>query len=206
MPKTVAQVDNVIQALKFSRKTLLDPKTSPADRALALAWLIHLTGDLHQPLHSTSLYSKELYPTGDQGGNLVYLMQRTNLHALWDGFLGGKATVAEARNDALVLAADEELKAAGEKAAESLDVEQWMRESRDLVQAVVYADELIAPLRKFERLDDLKKSPIGLSESYLKTGGAVAKKRAVEAGFRLGAILKEVAAAQANEAKTHPAK
>ena len=38
--------------------------------------------------------------------------------------------------------------------------------------------------------------PITLTESYLKKGGAVADTRVVEAGFRLGAVLKELIAAE----------
>ena len=35
-----------------------------------LPWLVHLTGDVHQPLHCTSRFTKP-QPHGDQGGNLV---------------------------------------------------------------------------------------------------------------------------------------
>jgi S1/P1 Nuclease len=39
-------------------------------RAIALAWLFHLMGDVHQPLHTTQLFSVE-YPDGDRGGNEI---------------------------------------------------------------------------------------------------------------------------------------
>jgi len=53
----------------------------PADRARALRYLIHLVGDLHQPLHASD--------NGDGGGNCAPLhfgpgTATTNLHALWD--------------------------------------------------------------------------------------------------------------------------
>jgi len=32
-----------------------------------LTWLFHLIGDIHQPLHSTALFSTKLFPEGDRG-------------------------------------------------------------------------------------------------------------------------------------------
>ena len=56
-------------------------KSDPSDekRLLALKYLVHLMGDVHQPLHAGYL--------DDKGGNtyqLQVLMRGTNLHALWD--------------------------------------------------------------------------------------------------------------------------
>jgi hypothetical protein len=36
-------------------------------RAIALAWLFHLVGDIHQPLHTAQLFTVE-YPQGDRAG------------------------------------------------------------------------------------------------------------------------------------------
>lgn len=51
-----------------------------------LRLLIHYLGDMHQPLHTVSRYTKE-FPNGDMGGNLFMLQEKDNvteLHALWD--------------------------------------------------------------------------------------------------------------------------
>jgi len=48
--------------------------------------LIHVVGDLHQPLHSSAFYSKD-YPNSDFGGNLYrvqYQGKTQNWHKLWD--------------------------------------------------------------------------------------------------------------------------
>lgn len=54
-------------------------ETEPLSRAMALSFLVHLMGDLHQPLHVGGT---------DLGGNLVRVnwMNRwqTNLHSTWD--------------------------------------------------------------------------------------------------------------------------
>jgi len=58
-----------------------------AERALFARYLVHLAGDIHQPLHSVSLYNRT-YPKGDAGGNLLKLkiLNGTvqNFHSFWD--------------------------------------------------------------------------------------------------------------------------
>lgn len=41
-----------------------------AERALFARYLIHVVGDIHQPLHSIS-YFNSTYKSGDRGGNLI---------------------------------------------------------------------------------------------------------------------------------------
>src|SRR5258707_10786824 len=47
--------DDILFGLQQCEKTLADPKASAEERAVYLSWLIHLIGDLHQPLHCSSL-------------------------------------------------------------------------------------------------------------------------------------------------------
>ena len=37
-----------------------------------LRFLIHVIGDIHQPLHASTFFSDE-YPDGDMGGNKFYV-------------------------------------------------------------------------------------------------------------------------------------
>ena len=92
---------NAIQMLRLSRRMLVDPNVSNSDKAIMITWLFHVLGDIHQPLHSTNLFSQKLFPTGDRGGNSIRTQRRENLHSLWDGFLGGKIKLREAHQDAL---------------------------------------------------------------------------------------------------------
>ncbi len=196
VPDKVEGITNVIQALKFMRRAMkTSEKTPAAEQAVYVAWIMHLIGDLHQPMHSTSMYSSKLFPTGDKGGNEVALVQRTNLHALWDSFPGtGKVTLKEARDEALTLMTDEDFKKQGEASRAQLDEEAWLKESQQLALTHVYTDEILAPLRNYTSLEELKKNPLGMSQSYMQAGGKIAKQRVIEAGHRLGAVLKEIAA------------
>src|SRR6516165_1726855 len=65
---------HALAALEQSMKQLQNADTPDADKAVALCWLGHVVGDLHQPLHGCSLIaSKETLdpplnpPGGDQG-------------------------------------------------------------------------------------------------------------------------------------------
>ena len=58
-----------------------------AERALFARYLVHIVGDIHQPLHSAALFNKT-YKSGDQGGNFLRIKtldgKTSNFHAFWD--------------------------------------------------------------------------------------------------------------------------
>jgi hypothetical protein len=81
--------NNVVWAIANAEKIVSDTSQTLARRAKYLSFLIHFIGDIHQPLHCTTLYSTQ-FPQGDRGGNL-YLIHSPiakNLHQLWDEGLG----------------------------------------------------------------------------------------------------------------------
>ncbi len=70
---------DLLSALPQIEESLRSGELSPEEEAIALKMFIHLIGDLHQPLH--------LGRVADSGGNtipVVYFVESTNLHALWD--------------------------------------------------------------------------------------------------------------------------
>ena len=189
---------NIVQTIRFARQIVADQQTSPADRAVMLAWLFHTVGDIHQPLHSTALFSARLFPAGDRGGNSVKTLQSGNLHALWDQFPGQSDSFREARNQALEKTVDSRLAAIGTEAATTLDEQLWLKESHALAQSRVYTEEVLSALRNMESAGNRESAgntvqPIDLSQEYLQAGGQVAEQRIVQAGYRLGALLKSIA-------------
>jgi hypothetical protein len=60
--------------------------TQDTTKAIELAWMLHLMGDIHEPLHSSSRVTTAL-PNGDRGGNAVVLAGTVNLHSFWDDIL-----------------------------------------------------------------------------------------------------------------------
>ncbi len=68
---------SVLQALKILKNRKFNSNT--ASVRVALIFLVHFVGDLHQPLH--------IGVPGDKGGNAVlvnWMGKETNLHAIWD--------------------------------------------------------------------------------------------------------------------------
>lgn len=78
-PKHCADGNCVVEALKAQSAILADRSRSDAERLQALKFVVHLVGDLHQPLHAG--YGN------DRGGNNYQLQfngRGTNLHSVWD--------------------------------------------------------------------------------------------------------------------------
>ena len=65
------QVHNVVTAIDYNARLLTDSTQDLADRAVALCWILHLMGDIHQPLHTGSLFSQTVLEVGDAGGNRI---------------------------------------------------------------------------------------------------------------------------------------
>jgi hypothetical protein len=72
--------------------------------------------------------------------------------------------------------------------ADSLDVEDWLQESHRLARDLAYDGKILATVRTAdENSGELDK--IELPDSYYSVAGVGAKRRIVEAGYRLGGIL-----------------
>lgn len=70
---------DVLTAIDAQIATLQNPEATKDEKALALKILVHLTGDLHQPMH--------MGHATDLGGNRVYVKffnNNANLHSIWD--------------------------------------------------------------------------------------------------------------------------
>ncbi|MBV9510632.1 MAG: S1/P1 Nuclease [Caulobacteraceae bacterium] len=99
--------DCVVDKIEEFETELGAPSTSQAERLLALKFLIHFVGDLHQPLHAAD--------HEDRGGNCIGLApapdgRAANLHAWWDTgvveTLGGSAQAIAARLEAQISPAE----------------------------------------------------------------------------------------------------
>jgi len=75
--------------------------------AIALAWLFHLVGDIHQPLHAAQIFTVD-YLNGDRGGNeicvrMTQMGQPMDLHRFWDGVITSSSNLTSLRKEATVL-------------------------------------------------------------------------------------------------------
>jgi hypothetical protein len=75
---------DIIVAMKRFEATLRNPAAPKEERIQALKFLVHMIGDIHQPLHAGK--------RDDLGGNRVSVhwfrsVEATNLHTVWDDLI-----------------------------------------------------------------------------------------------------------------------
>jgi hypothetical protein len=180
--------ENIVTALAEYLDIVKDVNAKPADRAVALCWVLHLTGDIHQPLHCVAFFSKE-YPTGDLGGNLRWVKdgkRPTNLHAYWDDVLGRGDTFELVKdNVALLTRADYER---GKFVAEleKTKIMDWAEEGKAIAVKTVYLEGKLPGLASQGQLsDEQRQMAPALPEGYAEAAVAVARRRAALAGHRM---------------------
>ncbi len=184
VPELEPAPQNVVERIGTLSRGLADRGAPPAQRALDLAWLLHLVGDVHHPLHTASRVTGDPgEERGDRGGNTFLLHprdgdRRWSLHAYWDGILDR----ARPRRFGESLAHWTDRLATEATAAEpfgrtpihSLEPEIWADEGVTLAQTEVY--------RGVERLEE--PSPVYRDRALAATRAAIAR-----AGYRLADLL-----------------
>lgn len=172
---------NLMTAIDWNLKVLSSRLTTRAEKAVALCWVVHLIGDLHQPLHTGALISIERFPSGDGGGNGIPILGG-NLHNMWDQAL---------RNQPF----DDTFSRLSAAAAQipmttiNLDTNLWLTESRKIMQETVYPDEIKAAVLRSERRDQRLKA-LSLDGDYSAQMRAIAEDRLSIAGLRLATQLR----------------
>jgi hypothetical protein len=167
-----------------------------------LVWLLHLTGDVHQPLHCTSRFGHD-QPNGDSGGNKVSVCDTSNakpgakakggkavatakgkggkakpkckgnLHSFWDDLFGTSP------DPAVAVKIGKDLPAAPADPAGDLDTTHWVKESFDDAALWVYKNPPIG----------LGAGPFQITPAYRKAALSLAKERVALAGSRLANVL-----------------
>ncbi len=180
IPGTGPDSANAGEKIEALRAALADPSVPDTEKAVDLAWILHLVGDIHQPLHASSRVTpQEPLPHGDKGGNDFHLDGRLNLHWFWDSILDeaiprdGEDSIAYATRIAGRITAAHPL-ASMRPAADSQQVSVWERESLLVAQHQVY-DGIVrgsAP-----------------SAAYKAEALRTAEDRMALAGYRLAALL-----------------
>ena len=143
-PESACRDGNCVSAQIERNARLLADRSLPArERVMALAFLVHFVGDLHQPLHAAD--------RSDRGGNGLrvsygIIAGRTNLHIVWDGYLAERA-ISTPPPDARGLLAG--LRATDKAAMRAGSVTDWGFESwqasRDFAYGLLLGDPCAPP-------------------------------------------------------------
>jgi hypothetical protein len=174
---------NAGERITALRVQLADPRVADTTKAVALAWLLHLVGDIHQPLHCSSRVTiADPLPRGDQGGNRFALDDGHNLHAYWDEMLDAGAP-RRSDEDSIAYAARSARRIEGAHPrpsvaplADSLDVALWERECLHVAQTVVYGG--LTP-------------GVAPSPDYRSRALEISERQIALAGYRLAGLLNE---------------
>lgn len=187
-----------VEKLYEFEKLLKSADASDAEKAIALAWVLHLGGDIHQPLH-TSARVTEFEPKGDQGGNLFLITpkdtpreQSENLHWYWDSIVP-KIYPRNDRTDAEYIPQIGEMfmrKYPFSEMKDRLklgDFDQWQKDSFQLALKEVFREDLI----RFEMP----------SAKYRRNAYEVSEEQLALAGYRLGEMLNRIFGEQSADKK-----
>ncbi|MBT3784577.1 S1/P1 nuclease [bacterium] len=156
---------DIVEAILGFQKQLASPKTSRENRIIALKWLVHLIGDIHQPLHTGI--------PGDHGANLVkvkWFWEDTNLHKVWDEHLVNDEKLSFTEFTQFL----NQLPRKKIRSLQQASIYQWVRESRSYLD-IVYD------------IGDKK-----LSYPYRSKIRPVIEKRMLEGGIRLAGVLNKL--------------
>lgn len=157
----------------------------PRERNEALKWVVHLMGDIHQPLHAAD--------HRDQGGNRVevaFFGARDNapygtirLHTIWDIHIVERL-VTDRRGEAAIVSAP--ISPAQQAQWERGSIADWMRESHEIAKTVVYPmlPGGFACARKIEGV-------VAIDDAYYSRAAPIVEAQIRKAGIRLARVLNE---------------
>jgi len=156
-------------------------RSGEGDQLKALRVLVHLLGDIHQPLHTAE-------NNGDFGGNLVILKNRQcvdangnaincNLHAYWDNMLVKAALGKRSEQEFVAKLSKISVSTAG-------DAQIWIRESNALARTKVHTYDGFACR--------VGPNSVALDDGYDPVAIPVVTEQLAKAGQRLAVILNDI--------------
>ncbi len=159
-----------------------------------MRFMIHLFGDIHQPMHTTTMYSAN-YPQGTLGGNFFTLKEHKgikNIHALWD-------SVCYTYTDYETLPlAEHRWEWYGEESRRlrdmnprdtieelgETDMKQWAQEGHEIAKGFAY--------------ENIQEDTIP-SDEYITECVKICNKQIVKGGYRLADTLIDIWTGEAND-------
>lgn len=158
---------DIIVAINRCISILKDETSNNAIKAFHLKMLVHLMGDLHQPLH--------IGLAEDRGGNdfqVQWFSEGTNLHAVWDTKMidSYKMSYTELASNRA------QLSQAQLQAIQAGTVLDWMKESRELCKTI-YAQSKVGDELRYE---------------YMYLNMNLARTQLQKGGIRLAVILNQL--------------
>jgi len=165
--------ENVIMIIDRAVAILKSPSADKKMKSFYLKYLVHMVGDLHQPLHT----GRE----EDWGGNKIKITgfgAPTNLHSLWDVILVNQAGLSYP-------ASINRLKPKGPRApaTDSVQIMPWLQHSFELARTTAYR----------HTNGQLIVSGDGLNAAYIARALPMVEGQLTSAAHHLASLLTQVA-------------
>ena len=202
-------IGNAIESLVLNSGMLSNPESKPEERALALSWMMHVLGDIHQPLHVSDLVSRD-FPAGNAAGTLAYVWDPLRdsampLHILWDSNSMRSTVLEEVDRHASEIMEKYPRSSLPELTAyEGPDsIRKWARESHQLaidwaydIEAVpdpnlgMDSDRVVGNMVKYilEGISPVEEAPAVPDEYWTRVQTTVPRRLAL-AGYRMADII-----------------
>ncbi len=167
--------DCIVDKVGAFEAELADPAAAPGERLLALKYLLHFVGDMHQPLHSSDNH--------DKGGNCVRITlgepRTLNLHRYWD-----TNVIEEQDPDALHLAGALRARITPQQRAEWAQgrPRDWAMQAFEVARRTAYTIGSAPGC-------DTGAAPVALPAGYDAAARAAADLQLERAGVRLALVL-----------------
>lgn len=162
---------------KFFEDLMTKNKANPLNgsvKATALAFLVHLVGDIHQPLH--------VGKNKDSGGNkisVLFFSEQTNSHSVWDTKIIEHERLSYTEFAHFINKLSPEEVASHQNAT----IDDWVRES------ITYREHIYNTLYDYTDRDTGLPS---FSWQYQHDNIIIVKERLLQSGVRLAGILNEI--------------
>ena len=180
---------NILTAMA-ENESVVKNGNDPERKAIALAWLFHLVGDIHQPLHTAQLFTVD-YPQGDRGGNEICVQvtqtgQPMDLHRFWDGVITSSSNLTRLRNEATALRNRQEFRRNQLTELANTGFESWAKESFEIATKITYRNggQLGIPRGGNKDCRDVQAAPV-LPVGYVGSASRIADRRIMLAGYRV---------------------
>jgi len=156
------------EAIEDEAAILRGGSSSELERLESLKYIVHLVGDIHQPLHMSADPGRE---------DVIFRRRFVTLHKVWDTLIIRSFRKAPAELAALasVRASEGRLNLGGSP-------RNWALESRDIAR-----DKILPGIQKFARDGDA----IVLPADYAEESRAIVLDRLSQAGIRLANLLND---------------
>lgn len=159
-------------------RLLKDRGVPVRERLLALVFLVHFMGDLHQPMHAGD--------RGDRGGNDFKAdygaIKNSNIHTIWDGYLADRGISEPPSGPRAILASVPE---AERETIRQGKVEDWARESWQVAHDDGYG-ALLA-----DACDPVPAQHPVMTEEIVRKLVPVVRLQVARGGIRLAKLLDE---------------